>query len=63
MTVKGNLNNFSDHAQVASYAQEAVSWAVGTGLMTGKSGNLLDPKGFATRAEVAAMFQRLESLV
>ncbi len=63
MTVKGNLNNFSDHAQVASYAQEAVSWAVGTGLMTGKSGNLLDPKGSATRAEVAAMFQRLESLI
>ncbi|MHC1722102.1 MAG: S-layer homology domain-containing protein [Aminipila sp.] len=63
MTVKGNLNNFSDHAQVASYAQEAVTWAVGTGIMTGKSGNLLDPKGSATRAEVAAMFQRLESLI
>nr|WP_315020340.1 M20/M25/M40 family metallo-hydrolase [uncultured Aminipila sp.] len=63
MTVKGNLNNFSDHSQVASYAEEAVAWAVGTGTITGKSGNLLDPKGSATRAEVAAMFQRIESLI
>ena len=63
VTVKGNTDNFSDHGQISSYAREAIDWAVGTGLMTGKTGNLLDPKGTATRAEVAAMFQRIESLI
>ncbi|MBQ2890283.1 MAG: S-layer homology domain-containing protein, partial [Clostridia bacterium] len=33
-------------------------WAVANGIMNGKGGNLLDPKGEATRAEVAAMMQR-----
>ena len=33
-------------------------WAVGSGLMKGKSGNLLDSQGTATRAEIAAMLHR-----
>ena len=32
--------------------------AVGSGLMKGKSGNLLDSQGTATRAEIAAMLHR-----
>ena len=35
-----------------------MQWAVGSGLMKGKSGNLLDPQGTATRAEIAAMLHR-----
>ena len=35
-----------------------MQWAVGSGLVKGKSGNLLDPQGTATRAEIAAMLHR-----
>ena len=35
-----------------------MQWAVGSGLMKGKSGNLLDSQGTATRAEIAAMLHR-----
>jgi len=30
-------------------------WAVDNGIMNGKGGDILDPKGFATRAQVAQM--------
>ena len=39
--------------------QEAMQWAVGSGLIRGKGNNLLDPTGPATRAEVAAILERL----
>ncbi len=35
-----------------------MSWAVGAGLVTGVSGNLLNPKGGATRAQIATDFMR-----
>ncbi|UQT50209.1 S-layer homology domain-containing protein [Flavonifractor plautii] len=35
-----------------------MSWAVEQGVITGKKGNLLDPGGTASRAEVAVMLQR-----
>lgn len=50
---------FPDGAQVSSWAEEAVSWAVGEGLLTGKEHGALDPAGTASRVEVAALFQRL----
>ena len=35
-----------------------MQWAVGSGLVKGKSSNLLDSQGTATRAEIAAMLHR-----
>jgi hypothetical protein len=35
-----------------------MTWAVSTGLITGKLGDLLDASGTATRAEVATILQR-----
>ena len=58
LTVKGNLDKFKDADKVTDYAKTAMQWAVGSGLMKGKSGNLLDPQGTATRAEIAAMLHR-----
>ena len=59
LTVKGNLDKFKDADKITDYAKTAMQWAVGSGLVKGKSGNLLDPQGTATRAEIAAMLQRL----
>ena len=58
LTVKGNLDKFKDADKVTDYAKTAMQWAVGSGLMKGKSGNLLDPQGTATRAEIATMLHR-----
>jgi len=58
LTVKGNLDKFKDADKITDYAKTAMQWAVGSGLVKGKSGNLLDPQGTATRAEIAAMLHR-----
>ena len=56
---QGSLNAFADGGAVSPWAQEAMGYAVGAGLMTGKEGGVLDPQGTATRAEVAVVLQRL----
>ena len=64
-SAKANLNTFPDGSKVSKFAKDAMSWAVAEGLITGtKSGDktLLDPKGNATRAQVATILMRyLES--
>lgn len=49
--------DFSDASSISSYAQEALQWAVEHGVMSGRTDGKLDPKGNATRAEVAQMFK------
>ena len=58
LTVKGDLDKFKDADKITDYAKTAMQWAVGSGLVKGKSGNQLDPQGTATRAEIAAMLHR-----
>ena len=53
-----SLDGYTDAQSVSSYAVPALQWACGAGVMNGKSGSKLDPKGYATRAEVAAMLMR-----
>ena len=52
------LDGFADSEQVAAFAREAMQWAADQGILTGKPGNLLDPFGMASRAEMAAILQR-----
>ena len=53
-----SLDGYADAQTVSSYAVPALQWANAAGVVTGKSGSKLDPKGNATRAEVAAMLMR-----
>lgn len=57
---RGDLTGFRDTASVADWAQDAVSWAVGAGLLNGSDGALL-PGSNATRAQVAAMLHRFQT--
>ena len=57
-SASGNLAGFADGASVSSWAADGLSWAVGEQLITGKTGNLLDPTGQASRAEAAVILQR-----
>ena len=58
LTVKGNLDKFKDADKITDYAKTAMQWAVGSDLVKGKSGALLDPQDKATRAEIATMLHR-----
>ena len=62
VTTEENLTSFSDHEKVSSFAVSALNWAVGQGIVTGKTDGTLDPQGSATRAQVAMMLQRFSSL-
>jgi len=54
---KVSLSSFSDNTAVSGWAQEAMQWAVGTGIINGDNG-ALNPDSNATRAEVATMIMR-----
>ncbi len=54
----GSIDSFTDKNKVSNWAETAVKWAVGKGIVTGRTNGSLDPSGSATRAEVAAMLQR-----
>lgn len=53
----GDLSAFPDAGTVSAYAVDAMRWAVAAGLINGENGRL-NPGGDATRAQVAAIFQR-----
>lgn len=55
------LDAFPDRDQVSGYALEPLQWAVFNGIITGtKAGSktLLDPRGFASRAQLAVILSR-----
>ena len=58
-----DINSFSDGASVSSWAADGVRWAVEKGIISGKPGNLIDPQGTATRAEMATMIRNLKTNV
>lgn len=53
------LDGYADQALVASWAAKDMSAAAVLGLVEGKPGMRLDPKGTATRAEAAALISRM----
>ncbi len=53
-----SLSAFADAASVSDWAQDGMNWAVAQGVLTGKTGSVLDPQGTASRAEVATMLMR-----
>ena len=55
--VTGDLSAFPDADEVAGFATEAMTWAVGQKIIAGVDGNLA-PDGTATRAQVATVLMR-----
>ena len=54
---------FGDDASISGYATDAVAAMQKAGIVGGKGGGIFDPKGEATRAEVAAMLHRFVETV
>ena len=54
---------FADNAQISGWAAKEVKAMQQAGIMAGKGGNRFDPKGTATRAEVATVLRRFVEIV
>lgn len=56
---RADFSKFTDANRVSSFAEKAMQWAFGNGIITGKdNGTRLDPQGNANRAECAAIIKR-----
>lgn len=55
---RADLTTFADYETVDSWAMDGMAWGVGSGLMTGKTGNRLAPLDEASRAEAATLISR-----
>ena len=53
-----NILSYTDAESISEYAIASMQYAVGSGLMKGKSDSTINPKDVATRAEIAAILQR-----
>ncbi len=51
--------DYPDKENISEYAFEAVCYMTKEGILNGKDGGMFDPIGLATRAETAAIMQRL----
>lgn len=58
LSASGDLSKFVDRNKTTEYAVNAIKWAVGSGIINGKGGSILDPTGNSTRAEVATMLMK-----
>lgn len=58
----GSYASMGDAGQVNTWADDAMRWAVGSGIITGDNGNLR-PGDPASRAEVATMLERFVTVI
>ena len=58
-SASADFSKFKDAKNVNEFAKEAMTWAVGAGIITGKDNETrLDPQGSASRAECATIIMR-----
>jgi len=53
------LSGFADGAEAAAYARDSIAACINTGIISGRNDSLIAPKDMITRAETAAIIQRL----
>ncbi len=53
-----DISAYADYGKISEYAIESMQYAVGNGLIKGKTATTLNPADTATRAEIAAILQR-----
>lgn len=59
---KSDITSYSDYSKIGSYAIEAMQWANAQNLITGMGNGTLNPKGQATRAQVATILMRFSQI-
>ena len=58
VSAQASLAAYNDAASVSDWATEAMQWAVGSRLISGKTTTTLNPQDKATRAEIATIIMR-----
>ena len=58
MSQEAGLSGFEDAGKVSTFAKDAMAWAVANELIVGATAKTLQPKGTATRAQVATVIMR-----
>lgn len=51
--------DYTDGAGISGYARDAVLWSTASGILQGHEDNTFDPAANTTRAQAAALFERL----
>ena len=57
------LSDFKDADNISLWAKDAFAWAVSKGIVSGRENGALDPKGTATRAEIAHLVQNYKTAI
>ena len=61
LTREGNLSQFEDASAISGWAETAMSWANGSGLINGhEATGLIDPAGTTTRAQAASIITNFD---
>lgn len=59
VSARADLGIFSDESNISSWATEDIQWTVASGLIKGMDNGKMEPKGYTTRAQIAALLRRL----
>ena len=61
LTLEGDLSQFEDASAISGWAETAMSWANGSGLINGhEATGLIDPAGTTTRAQAASIITNFD---
>lgn len=60
LTAEGDLSQFPDSESVADWAETAMRWANGEGLINGYENGQIDHTGTATRAQAASILMKFD---
>lgn len=63
LRASAKVDAFRDGSRTSEWARGAMEWALTQGLLSGKGGNILDPQGAASRAEVAQVLANFCNLM
>ena len=63
LTATGDLTQFPDAGSISSWAETALSWANGNGLINGHENGTIDPKGSTIRAQAASIMANFDQNV
>ena len=63
LTATGDLTQFPDDGSISSWAETALSWANGNGLINGHENGTIDPKGSTIRAQAASIMANFDQNV
>ena len=60
LTRTGDLTQFPEAGKISSWAQTAMGWANGNGLINGHDNGMIDPIGTATRVQAASILANFD---